>query len=308
MGAKNVKDLCGCGELKTRVALTCLACRTASRQPPPGLKHGQIRCACGKGKTWKANRCRACDTVFRTAPLLERLAKARHKRELDAENKRALRAAWTEEQWAAHRAAVKANAAKFTPEQIATKKARNTELRKAGRFKTETYAELKAKKVADGTWETWVQEQRDRSNRYKATERGKVLATIRAQVYRENGTAYAHRRTYTLKRYGLNHEQFQQLVVGFGGCGMCGAREPPNAHGWCVDHCHTTGIIRGLLCSPCNVTLGLIGDNTAGARKLLEMVERYEVDGPSRVEFILGFQPVYVAPVPRIKGPKSRKP
>lgn len=29
-----------------------------------------------------------------------------------------------------------------------------------------------------------------------------------------------------------------------------------------VDHCHTTGKVRGMLCRPCNSAIGLLGENT----------------------------------------------
>lgn len=28
-----------------------------------------------------------------------------------------------------------------------------------------------------------------------------------------------------------------------------------------IDHCHTTGAVRGLLCFPCNTAIGLLGDD-----------------------------------------------
>lgn len=37
-----------------------------------------------------------------------------------------------------------------------------------------------------------------------------------------------------------------------GECEICGEAEKPLA----LDHCHETGKVRGLLCSPCNLTLG----------------------------------------------------
>lgn len=40
-----------------------------------------------------------------------------------------------------------------------------------------------------------------------------------------------------------------------------------------VDHCHTTGKIRGLLCHPCNLSLGKMKDSPELIRKLAEYCE-----------------------------------
>lgn len=59
-------------------------------------------------------------------------------------------------------------------------------------------------------------------------------------------------------------------------CASCG--NPPSGKGHTaklfVDHCHTTGKVRGLLCHPCNVALGLLRDDPERIRALLAFVER----------------------------------
>ena len=41
-----------------------------------------------------------------------------------------------------------------------------------------------------------------------------------------------------------------------------------------VDHDHATGAIRGLLCMPCNTSLGRLGDNVDAIRRVLSYLER----------------------------------
>ena len=43
-------------------------------------------------------------------------------------------------------------------------------------------------------------------------------------------------------------------------CAICKTNDPKskNERGWAVDHCHKTGKVRGVLCSPCNAGLGLL--------------------------------------------------
>ncbi len=50
-----------------------------------------------------------------------------------------------------------------------------------------------------------------------------------------------------------------------GKCKICGASSGSNGRGdkLAVDHCHSSGHIRGLLCHKCNTALGLMQDSTA---------------------------------------------
>jgi hypothetical protein len=40
-------------------------------------------------------------------------------------------------------------------------------------------------------------------------------------------------------------------------CAVCSTDTPTSKKGWATDHCHTTGRVRGILCSHCNVMLGM---------------------------------------------------
>ena len=40
-----------------------------------------------------------------------------------------------------------------------------------------------------------------------------------------------------------------------------------------MDHCHSTGVFRGLLCSACNLALGKVGDDSETLRRLATYLE-----------------------------------
>lgn len=62
-------------------------------------------------------------------------------------------------------------------------------------------------------------------------------------------------------RYGLSEKEFLDLLYGQQGlCAICGVRFTTKLTP-CVDHCHTNGHIRGLLCTNCNTGIGLLGEN-----------------------------------------------
>lgn len=59
------------------------------------------------------------------------------------------------------------------------------------------------------------------------------------------------------RTYGITMEQFEQIKQAQDGkCAIC--KTNPATH---VDHCHETGIIRGILCHKCNTGLGLFNDD-----------------------------------------------
>ena len=66
-----------------------------------------------------------------------------------------------------------------------------------------------------------------------------------------------------LKNYGITPQGYiEMLAAQNGGCAICHVSVPgPHVRHFAVDHDHLTGVVRGLLCSPCNLALGLFRDS-----------------------------------------------
>jgi hypothetical protein len=65
------------------------------------------------------------------------------------------------------------------------------------------------------------------------------------------------------KNYGIGLKEYDAMFKAQNGiCAIC-SQEPPNHHKkrLNVDHCHSTGKIRGLLCDACNRGIGLLKDS-----------------------------------------------
>lgn len=85
--------------------------------------------------------------------------------------------------------------------------------------------------------------------------RNKKVSTYNSANYKPE-----QKRRYALKRYfGITLEQYEEMFIKQNGvCALCGMKPQKPLS---VDHCHTTNRVRGLLCQPCNMALGLLKDN-----------------------------------------------
>lgn len=81
------------------------------------------------------------------------------------------------------------------------------------------------------------------------------------------------RHNHVLKTYGLTQEQYTSMLNEQSGkCSICGSTgSGAEKNRFVVDHCHTTGDVRGLLCWPCNVGIGMFKERL----DLLEKVVTY---------------------------------
>lgn len=92
-----------------------------------------------------------------------------------------------------------------------------------------------------------------------------------------------HIRSHRLKtEFGIDLEEYQRLFLTQNGvCDICAKPETEmrsNKVKWmAVDHNHTTGAVRGLLCTACNKMIGLAGDSKDTLAKAIKYLEKHEV-------------------------------
>jgi hypothetical protein len=106
---------------------------------------------------------------------------------------------------------------------------------------------------------------------YRKKEKEKYHSmTIESRIKRRESNRCntpEYRRQYKLKTYyGLTTTEFSAMVLQQNNqCKIC-EEQLDNPQ---IDHCHTTGKIRGILCRPCNMSLGLLKENTNTLRNMI---------------------------------------
>ena len=98
-----------------------------------------------------------------------------------------------------------------------------------------------------------------------------------------------------MDNYKLTVEQYDAILKEQGGvCYLCHCAEPVKGRRLSVDHDHTTGEIRGLLCSRCNPILGKLENAFAryGLRKF----------GLSFTDFVYRLAMYVTSPTPATKA------
>lgn len=119
-----------------------------------------------------------------------------------------------------------------------------------------------------GRWyKSWCRPCESAKAKERNAKRTPVQRTAGAEVYW---------RRMLVRNYGITHLDYERMFTEQDGrCGICGTTEPGGSRErFSVDHCHATGIVRGLLCSQCNTAIGLLGDTAEGIRRALAYLER----------------------------------
>jgi hypothetical protein len=84
------------------------------------------------------------------------------------------------------------------------------------------------------------------------------------------------RERHLVRKYGVTLSDYDRMLAAQGGrCAICQCEESTQHN--CVfhvDHCHSTGAVRGLLCRGCNHVLGHIKDDPEVLRSAIAYLGR----------------------------------
>lgn len=111
-----------------------------------------------------------------------------------------------------------------------------------------------------------------RQRKWRAEHQEQARASDRARWARrpKQPASSAKRLAHLHSKYGISPATKRWMFEDqHGCCAICGSQQ--NFESICVDHDHTTGVIRGLLCKPCNSLLGHARENI----KVLEQAVAY---------------------------------
>lgn len=123
----------------------------------------------------------------------------------------------------------------------------------------------------------------DPTNIYMTSQGGMLWTCRNCYIRKQNRTPETKKAQAIKERYGLSMEEFNRMKeLQLNVCAIC--KEPCNSgHDLSVDHNHTTGQVRGLLCKRCNLALGYLREDEGIIKNMLEYIKRYESPGILRV-------------------------
>jgi hypothetical protein len=107
----------------------------------------------------------------------------------------------------------------------------------------------------------------------KTGRRHSVCKICDRKRVKEQYNAETYRNQHLKRMYGITQQDYDVMLAEQNNqCAICKTTDPGGRHKsnyFVVDHCHTTGKVRKLLCHHCNTALGLVGDNVDTLHKMI---------------------------------------
>ena len=105
-------------------------------------------------------------------------------------------------------------------------------------------------------------------------EENKEIAIERSKTWAENNKR--QRKHNVLKStHGITIDDFEKMLEDQDyKCSCCSTEHSSLNKGLFVDHCHTSGKVRGLLCPSCNSALGYAKDNIETLANMIKYLQK----------------------------------
>ena len=142
-----------------------------------------------------------------------------------------------------------------------TNKEKSKAYREANKEKIKAYREANKEKIKAS------------SRAYKKANPEKIKASSRAYREANKEKRKAYNLAYTLKyKYNMTLEERDRMLKKQNTkCKICNIKFSKATP--CIDHCHTTNKVRGILCTLCNTGLGYFKDNTESLTNAITYLE-----------------------------------
>jgi Autographiviridae endonuclease VII len=123
------------------------------------------------------------------------------------------------------------------------------------------------------------EELRERARAHYQTNKEAIRERVRAaRLARKQANDPSLRSAPLNRLYGISAAEYDALLAKQGGvCAICRKHSKRRL---CVDHCHRTGTVRGLLCDRCNLGLGSLKEDQASLVAALAYLGALPRDGP----------------------------
>jgi hypothetical protein len=118
----------------------------------------------------------------------------------------------------------------------------------------------------------------ERAREYRKKNWARCYETRKKYKQRNRKKVASLTRKSALKtRYGITPERYQELLKQQNyRCGICGIHEDEvSQRSLCVDHCHNSNQVRGLLCDKCNRGIGAFNDDPELISKAAEFIDAF---------------------------------
>jgi hypothetical protein len=128
---------------------------------------------------------------------------------------------------------------------------------------------------------TLNEQKRRQENTSPLTEEQRQSRRNSAKEWREKNlekSKFYARRTHIMRKFGLSMDEYNQMLKEQNGvCAICES-VCATGNALAVDHNHSTGKIRKLLCKNCNTAIGLLKEDVVVIAKAIEYLKLHSLE------------------------------